>query len=93
MSLLAAVPGPLQWRVTHTSFDMVGPLRTGRSPAAERMRAHRERKKSGMRCVMLELRETEISALVEKGFLKPDARNDTSQITDALYAYFDCELT
>jgi hypothetical protein len=64
-----------------------------RSRAAERMRLHRERKKSGMRCVRLELRETEISALVEKGFLKPDARNETSQITDALYAYFDRELT
>jgi hypothetical protein len=64
-----------------------------RSPAAERMRAHRDRKKSGMRCVMLELRETEIDALIRKGFLKADARNDKSQITDALYAYFDHELT
>jgi hypothetical protein len=64
-----------------------------RSPAAERMRAHRERKKSGMRCIMLELRETEIEALIRKGFLKQDARNDTSAIIDAIYAYFDRELT
>jgi hypothetical protein len=62
------------------------------SPAAERMRQHRERKKSGMRCVMLELRETEIDALIRKGFLKSDARNDKTQITDAIYAYFDQEL-
>ena len=41
-----------------------------RSPAAERMRLHRERKKSGMRCLMIELRETEIDALIRKGFLK-----------------------
>jgi hypothetical protein len=66
---------------------------TNRSPAAERMRFHRERKKSGMRCVMIELRETEINALIRKGFLEPDARNNRSAIVDAIYAYFDCELT
>jgi hypothetical protein len=64
-----------------------------RSPAAERMRLHRERKRSGMRCFMIELRETEIDALIRKGFLKPDARNDTSAIIDALYAHLDHELT
>ena len=64
-----------------------------RSPAAERMRLHRERKKNGMRCLMIELRETEIDALIRKGFLKPDARNNRSAIVDAIYAYFDCELT
>jgi hypothetical protein len=63
-----------------------------RSSAAERMRAHRERKKSGMRCAMIELRETEIDALIRKGFLRSDARNDKTQITDAIYAYFDQEL-
>jgi hypothetical protein len=64
-----------------------------RSPAAERMRLHRERKKNGMRCVMIELRETEIEALIRKGFLKADARNDTQAIIDALYSYFDHEFT
>jgi len=64
-----------------------------RSPAAERMRAHRERKKSGMRCLMIEIRETEIDALIRKGFLTPDARNDTGAIIDAMYAHFDRELT
>jgi hypothetical protein len=63
------------------------------SPAAERMRAHRQRKKSGMRCVTIELRKTEIDALISKGFLSADTRNDTSEIIDAIYAYFDRELT
>jgi hypothetical protein len=63
-----------------------------RSPAAERMRLHRERKKNGMRCLMIELRETEIDTLIRKGFLTADTRNDTSEIIDAIYAYFDCEL-
>jgi hypothetical protein len=66
---------------------------TQRSPAAERMHLHRERKKNGMRCVMIELRETEIDALIRKGFLKADARNDTQVIIDALYSYFDREFT
>jgi hypothetical protein len=65
---------------------------TQRSPAAERMRLHRERKKNGMRCLMIELRETEIDALIREGFLKSDTRNDTAAITDAIYAYFDREL-
>ena len=42
---------------------------------------------------MLELREAEIDELIRKGFLKEDARNDKSKITDALYAFFDHELT
>ena len=63
-----------------------------RSPAADRMRLHRERKKNGMRCLMIELRETEIDVLIRKGFLTADTRNDTSEIIDAIYAYFDREL-
>jgi hypothetical protein len=66
---------------------------TQRSPAAERMRLHRERKKNGMRCLMIGIRETEIDALIRKGFLKPDARNDTQAIIDALYSYFDHEFS
>jgi SOS response regulatory protein OraA/RecX len=64
-----------------------------RSPAAERMRLHRERKKNGMRCLMIELRETEIDALIRREFLKADARNDNQAINDALYAYFEHGLT
>jgi hypothetical protein len=63
-----------------------------RSSAAERMRFHRERKKKGMRCLTIELRETEIDSLIRKGFLKADARNDTLAIIDALYVYLDREL-
>ena len=45
-----------------------GPI--DRSPAADRMRLHRQRRRAGMRCLMIELRETEIDALIRKGFLK-----------------------
>jgi hypothetical protein len=39
-----------------------------RTPAAERMRRHRQRRRDGLRCLVVELRETEIDVLVQKGF-------------------------
>ena len=62
------------------------------SPAAERMRLHRERRRNGMRCLIIELRETEIDALIRKGLLKSETRNDPSAVSDALYAFLDDQL-
>jgi hypothetical protein len=62
------------------------------SAAAERMRRHRQRRRDGLRCLGIELRETEIDALIRKGLLKPETRNDTSAIIDVLYAYLDHTL-
>jgi hypothetical protein len=62
------------------------------SPAAERMRRHRERRRDGMRCLTLELRETEIDVLVHEGLLKPETRNDPSAVREALYAFLDRTL-
>ena len=59
------------------------------SAAAERMRAHRQRRRDGFRCVTIELRETEIDVLLGK---KADARNDADAIRDALYAHLDRTL-
>jgi hypothetical protein len=63
-----------------------------RSAAAERMRLHRERRRNGMRCLTIELRETEIDALIRKGLLKSETRNDPSAVSDALYAFLDDTL-
>ena len=63
-----------------------------RSPAAERMRAHRERKKNGMRCLIIELRETEIDALISLKLLKAEVRDDREAIVDAIYGLFEREL-
>jgi hypothetical protein len=63
-----------------------------RSAAAERMRRHRQRRRDGRRCLVIELRETEIDVLIRKGLLKPETRNDTSAIIDALYAHLDHTL-
>jgi hypothetical protein len=62
------------------------------SPAAERMRRHRERRREGLRCVTIELRETEIDTLVQRGLLQADARNDARAVRKALYQYFDRTL-
>jgi hypothetical protein len=63
-----------------------------RSPAAERMRLHRERKKNGMRCVVIELRETEIDALITLKLLKAEMRDDREAIIEALYGWFEQTL-
>ena len=63
-----------------------------RSLAAERMRRHRQRKRNSMRCLTIELRETEIETLVQRGLLKPEMRNDVHEIREALYAHLDRTL-
>jgi hypothetical protein len=56
------------------------------------MRRHRQRRRDGLRCLFLELRETEIDVLVQKGLLKADARNNSRAVREALYRYFDSTL-
>jgi hypothetical protein len=61
-----------------------------RDPAI--MRLHRERRSKGLRCLMIELRETEIVALIRKGLLKFEMRNDLNAVRGALYDFFDRTL-
>jgi hypothetical protein len=63
-----------------------------RSLAAERMRRHRRRKRNSMRCLTIELRDTEIDALIRQRLLNPETRNDPSAVIDALYAFLDRTL-
>ena len=62
------------------------------SPAAERMRRHRERRRDGLRCVTLDVHDGEIDALARRGFLKSDARNDLRSIEMALYEFLEHTL-
>ena len=62
------------------------------SAAALRMRRHRERRRDGLRCVTIELRETEVTALIRKGFLKEDAGNDDRAVKSAFYGFLDRAL-
>jgi hypothetical protein len=63
-----------------------------RSAAAQRMRAHRKRRRAGLRCVVVQLRETEIDVLIRMGLLKADGRNNVRAIGDAIHAHFDKTL-
>jgi hypothetical protein len=56
------------------------------------MRRHRQRRREGVRCLNVELRETEIDALIRKGFLKQETRNDLHLVLEALYAHLDHTL-
>jgi hypothetical protein len=62
------------------------------TPAAERMRLHRERRRNGMRSLWIELRVTEIDALMSVGLLKAETCNDPNAIREALYDYLDQTL-
>ena len=48
------------------SEQSVGNDGTASSAAALRMRRHRERRRDGLRCMTIELRETEIDALTPR---------------------------
>jgi hypothetical protein len=63
-----------------------------RSAAAERMRRHRKRRRDGLRCLTIELRETEVWTLINKGLLRYETRNDVGSIKHALYAFLDQAL-
>jgi len=59
-----------------------------RSAAAERMRARRQRRRDGLRCIVVQLRETEVDELIRRKLLQADARNDVYAVRDALHAHF-----
>jgi hypothetical protein len=61
------------------------PARQGTRPLCRR-RTHaptRERRRQGLRCLTIELRKTEIDALVRMGFLRAEMRNDVNAVTNA----------
>jgi hypothetical protein len=63
-----------------------------REATAERVRLHRERRRRGLRCVTIEVRDREIDALVQYGLLDEGKRDDTDAIVTALYTYLDGTL-
>jgi hypothetical protein len=74
-----------------TPPDLVVPSRSP-SKAAIRMRRHRERRKNALRCLTIELRDTEVATLIRKGLLKEDARNDLRALKTAFCGFLDRTL-
>ena len=62
------------------------------TPAAERMRLYRDRRRKKLRCLTIELRETEIDSLIRNGILNREMRNDLIAVRDALHAFLDRTL-
>ncbi len=62
------------------------------SPAAERMRRYRERRRERRHCLMIEMPEAQINALVHIKALKAEMRNDPSAIVDAVHSFLDGTL-
>ena len=78
---------------SNTQVDRFVPAApTPRSDAGERMRVHRQRRKAGLRCVTIELRETEVVELIKRGLMKADARHDLRAIRNALHRHLDESL-
>jgi hypothetical protein len=48
-----------------------------RAPDCRRIRLHRERRQRGLRCLMIQLRETDVDALIRRGLLEQETRNDS----------------
>ena len=63
------------------------------STVARRMRLHRVRRSAGLRCLTLEVRETEIAALVRRGLLRADSQTDDNAVRDAFYSLLDRSLS
>jgi hypothetical protein len=69
---------------------ILSPMPTAKiSSAAERMRRSRARRRQGLRLVQVQLRETEIDALIESGWLEERSRNDPNAVVDAVHRLFD----
>ena len=63
-----------------------------RSPGAERMARCRQRRQNGMRCLIIELRETEIDALIGRHLLAAESRHDNAAVRRGLYQFLDDAL-
>ena len=60
-----------------------------RARAAQRMRQSRSRRRKGLRCYTLQLRESEIAALVRRGLLSPDEQTNRVAVVKAMHALLD----
>jgi hypothetical protein len=81
-----------QLRPVPQDAEMAATTEPATHTAAERMRRHRQRRRDGLRCFLIELRETEIDALMKKGLLPPENRHDYGSVQLALYAFLDRAL-
>jgi hypothetical protein len=59
------------------------------SLGAERMRRYRQRRRRGLSCIKVQLRRTEVDALIACKLLEPTERQDRRALAEALHRYLD----
>jgi hypothetical protein len=57
---------------------------SGASSSTERSRRHRQRRRRGTRCITVDVNESEVAALVARGYLPEEARDDPLAIKAAI---------
>jgi hypothetical protein len=71
---------------------IVANIKIARTRAAERMRRCRQRRRDGLRCYRLELRNDEIEALVRLRLLSASEQTNRVAVIKAMYAFLDRTL-
>jgi hypothetical protein len=71
---------------------IVANIKIARTRAAERMRRCRQRRRDGLRCYRLELRNNEIEALVRLQLLSAGEQTNRVAVIKAMYAFLDRTL-
>jgi hypothetical protein len=91
---MVAVEGLRSTIVETQDAKMTNELKRERliSAGAERMRLHRERRRRGLRSLTVDVRETEIDALVHRGLLQAEERDDMYAVRKALYQHLNQTL-
>lgn len=59
------------------------------SPAAKRMRRHRERRRNGLRHVAFDLHDSQVDFLIRKGHVRADERHDQGALARAAHSVLD----
>lgn len=57
--------------------------------AVERMQLSRQRRRDGLRMVSIEIRDTEVEALIRRGFLHPDDKQNSRAIGSSVQELLD----
>jgi hypothetical protein len=63
-----------------------------RSASAVRMRQHRARRRKRMRCLTIELRNSEIEEFIRRKRLSPEDRDDPKALRRTVHQYLDDTL-
>jgi len=62
------------------------------SPGAQRMRHYRERRRRGLRCVTIQVRHSEVDALVTRRLLAPEECANRGALRQAIHRFLDMTL-